>query len=334
MLTPFNNKRSGQQLAFAALAILGILIIYSLSSLFGVALGAIIFYVLAKPIMQILTGRLKWNKTLAALTVILLSLVIIVGPIIGISNLFYGKVSLMLQDVSINETLKTVDFQIWDWFGVKILNEKNLQEVQQQVTAIFTNVLSESFGLLGNIGILFFILFYMLVNTGNIEILIEKHLPLSAENTEVLGRELEMQVYSNALGAPVLAILQGIVASLGFYFFNVPEFFFWGMMSGIFSLIPFVGSALVWLPAGIMALSKGNTFDGVGLILFGILVISTVDNLFRFVFQKRIADVHPLITILGIIGGVKIFGFSGLIFGPLMLSYFLILLRIYRERFV
>jgi predicted PurR-regulated permease PerM len=78
---------------------------------------------------------------------------------------------------------------------------------------------------------------------------------------------------------------------------------------------------------------ENNVWQGFAIVIYGVLIISTIDNIFRFVFQSKIADVHPLITILGVIFGLKFFGVSGLIFGPLTLSYFLILLKIYREKF-
>ena len=94
-------------------------------------------------------------------------------------------------------------------------------------------------------------------------------------------------------------------------------------------MIPFVGSALIWLPISIMMLVNGDYFNGTAMLLAGVLVISTIDNLLRFVLQKKIADIHPLITLFGIISGLKLFGLAGVIFGPLLLSYFFILIKFY-----
>ena len=98
--------------------------------------------------------------------------------------------------------------------------------------------------------------------------------------------------------------------------------------------MPMIGSALIWVPAGIFKLSEGASWQGIAIILYGLLVIGTVDNVFRLVFQKKFADIHPLITILGVIVGLQLFGVPGLIFGPLLISYFILLLKIFNEEFL
>lgn len=132
----------------------------------------------------------------------------------------------------------------------------------------------------------------------------------------------------------MLALIQGIFAAVGYWLFGLQEPVFWGLMTGFFSFLPVVGSTLIWLPAAIYQLSIGMTWQGVAILLYGILVISVVDNVFRFVFQKKFADVHPLITVIGVIVGLQLFGVPGIIFGPLLISYFLIMLRIFREEFL
>ena len=151
------------------------------------------------------------------------------------------------------------------------------------------------------------------------------------DDIQLLGDELKAQTYSNAIGMPLLALVQGIFAWIGYLIFGIQDAFFWGMMTGFFSFIPFVGSALIWAPAAIYQFSYGAPWQGIGIIIFGILVIGTVDNVFRFVFQKQFADVHPAITVFGVIIGLQLFGIPGLIFGPLLLSWFLLLIKIYRD---
>jgi predicted PurR-regulated permease PerM len=102
-------------------------------------------------------------------------------------------------------------------------------------------------------------------------------------------------------------------------------------MCGIFSFIPFVGSALIWVPAAVLLLASGNTGYGIMLLAYGALVITNIDNVFRFILQKKFADVHPIITVLGVIFGVNFFGITGLIFGPLLISIFIILLKLFLE---
>jgi predicted PurR-regulated permease PerM len=333
MFVENKNNKNYKLAAAISLAVLALIILFGLSSILSVFLGAIIFYVLSKPLMLFLVEKWKWNKTVSAIIIMILGFVLILGPTIAISNLFYNKVMFLMGDVSLTQRLTQVDLYIKEYLGIELFSDKNIQEVQKEVTGFFAGFISESLSLLGNIAIMYFMLFYMLVNAGKIEKLVATFIPLSTENLEVLGKELESQIYSNAIGAPILALIQGILASIGYYIFDVPDPLFWGMITGAFSLIPVIGSAAIWFPASIFKFMIDDTFNGVGLLLLGVLVISTADNLFRFVIQKKLADIHPLITILGLIAGLKLFGFSGLIFGPLMLSYFVILLRMYRKSY-
>jgi predicted PurR-regulated permease PerM len=125
-----------------------------------------------------------------------------------------------------------------------------------------------------------------------------------------------------------------MVAALGYWFFGLNEPVFWGIMTGLFSFIPFIGSTAIWLPAAAIMISSGFVWQGIALIIYGLLVISLVDNFVLIIFQKKFANVHPLVTILGFIIGVNLFGIPGIIFGPLLISYFLILLKIYKEEYL
>ncbi len=330
-LIPENQHKN---LAMAGLAILAICLLYWLRGFLADFLGAIILYVLCRPIMEFLIKRWKWNANLGAIAIILMTFVVILLPTFFIANLFYAKVSVLLSKVSIDDSIHELDRRFKAFSGIAILTEKNLEAVQQTLGQFFASLLSQSLSILGDIGILYILLFYLLRNTGKVESFTRNYLPLSSVNLQIMSKELEVQIFSNSLGAPVLAILQGIVASLGFMFFDVPDAIFWGMLAGLLSIIPVVGSALIWLPAALMPLSRGEYVQGLGLIAYGVLIISTIDNLFRFVFQKRIADVHPLITILGVVMGLEVFGLPGVIFGPLLLSYFLLLFRMYRKAYV
>jgi predicted PurR-regulated permease PerM len=98
-------------------------------------------------------------------------------------------------------------------------------------------------------------------------------------------------------------------------------------------MVPVVGTTVVWVPIVIYLFATGKTGMGIGLLIYGAVLVGSVDNIFRFIWQKKFADVHPTITIFGVLIGVSLFGFVGLIFGPLLISMFILLLRIYRDEF-
>ncbi|MEI6523628.1 MAG: AI-2E family transporter [Bacteroidota bacterium] len=333
MLKKLSPSINPQSLAFLSLVIFGCFILFQLRMFLDVFLGSIIFYVLGKPLVEFFNTKLNIKKSLAAVIVIFISFIIVLVPIYFLGTLFYNKLATFIDRETLEKTIDFINQNFKKLSGIELVTDDNIKKIQVEATGFATGFVSETLVVLGNLGIMYFILFYLLSNTGNIENLVSSFLPFNSDNLSLLGKELETQVYSNALGSPVLATLQGIVASIGFYFFDLPDPIFWGMIAGVFSIIPFIGSALIWAPAGLYLFMENNVWQGFAIVIYGVLIISTIDNIFRFVFQSKIADVHPLITILGVIFGLKFFGVSGLIFGPLTLSYFLILLKIYREKF-
>lgn len=232
------------------------------------------------------------------------------------------------------DALQKADNQLQNLIGFQVLTPENLASLQSSATGFITNFLGASLNILTDLLLLYLFFYYLLVNTGKIEKYLGEIIPFSPDKMDRFSKELEAQTKSNALGIPLLAICQGLFASLGYWIFGIPEPFFWGLMTGFFSLLPMVGSALIWVPAGLYKLSEGSNWQGIAIILYGILVIGMVDNVFRLVFQKKFADIHPLVTILGVIIGLQLFGVPGLIFGPLLIGYFILLLKIFKEEFL
>ena len=155
------------------------------------------------------------------------------------------------------------------------------------------------------------------------------YLPFKKDKIKIFGDELVHQTFSNAVGIPLIALVQGITGFLCYWIIGLHESGFWGVITGFTSFIPVVGTAIVWVPVAVYELVLGNTWQGIFTILFGLLIMGTVDNVIRFILAKKMADVHPIITVLGVIIGLQYFGILGLIFGPLLISYFVILLKIY-----
>lgn len=329
------EKKQSQLIYYTPLILIlvfGAFIFFELYSFVDAFLGAIILYVLLRPLMTMLIVKKKWKKGWAATALMLGSFIAILVPVFGFSYLLVSKLSLLSGDSSfVIQTIKSLDEKIYSRVNIRILSAENLADFQQTATNFVSGFLGETLSVLADLGIMYLLLYFMLTNIGTLEEEINGHLPLSKESINMFAEELKKQTYSNAVGSPVMALVQGLVAWLGYLIFGLQDAFFWGMMTGFFSFIPIVGSALIWLPASIYMYSSGMHWQGIAIFIYGIVVIGTIDNVFRFVFQKKFADVHPLITVFGVIIGLKVFGVPGVIFGPLLMSWFLILIRIYRR---
>ena len=162
----------------------------------------------------------------------------------------------------------------------------------------------------------------------------DRILPFSEANTEHVVHDIKMIVHSNAVGIPLLAIIQGGVAMIGYWFFDVPDILLTGFLTCLATVIPMVGTALVWFPIAVYMALSGDLFNGIGLAIFGTLIISQLDNLIRFILQKKMADIHPLITIFGVVIGLSLFGFMGVIFGPLLLSLFFLFVDMFKKEYL
>ena len=174
----------------------------------------------------------------------------------------------------------------------------------------------------------------MLIGGTKMEQYIYELLPFSDSNKKHVMNEINMIVRANAIGIPLLAIIQGAIATLGYYLFDAPSALLFGFLTCFATVIPIVGTTLVWFPlAAYMAIS-GDCPHAIGLLLYCGLIVTNIDNLIRFILQKKMADTHPLITIFGVVIGLSLFGFMGVIFGPLLISIFILCVNIFKEQYL
>lgn len=178
-----------------------------------------------------------------------------------------------------------------------------------------------------------FILYYMLYHGREIEMFLNRVIPLKQENINLLAAETKKMVKANALGIPLISIIQGLTAMLGYFIFGVKEFALWGFLTGIFAFFPVIGTMVVWVPLVLYTYATGDHWNATALFLYSILVTGNVDYLARMTLLRKLGNVHPVITILGVIVGLGLFGFIGLIFGPLLISYIIVIFQIYSNEF-
>jgi len=327
-----NDQR--QRYALIALLLFAVILLFLLNQFITPFLGAIIFYELFKKAMKTLVERYKWRHSVAAVFMMTLTLIIVIVPVFMLANVIYQRIfDIVSNPGSLMRVINVFDDKVMNWFGIEIFSEDTIKILKDKASNLIPPFLNKIGIVFIQVIILFFILFYMLVYYKEIPEYARKYLPFEAKNTDLFLKEMEMMIYSNVFGAPLLATFQGISAIAVFWLLGVPDPAFWGIMCGLFSFIPFVGSALVWGPASIFLFSEDLVWQSVVLLIYGMVVISNIDNVFRFILQKRIADVHPLVTVFGVLMGLEVFGLAGIIFGPLILSFFIIGVKIYRAAY-
>lgn len=158
-------------------------------------------------------------------------------------------------------------------------------------------------------------------------------LPLQDAHRDLIFREIENVIKAVMYGHILTALIQAILGGIGFWIFGVPNVIFWGVIMFILALLPVVGPPIVWVPWGVYLLLSGQTFQGIGLLVYSFIMVSTLDNVLRPKLIGDYAHIHPTVILVGVLGGIVVFGFSGLILGPLVLSIFVSILGVYRKEF-
>ena len=333
MPTTFNN-RLRQIILLVLIILLAVLLLKQLYIFLPGFLGAVTLYILLRETYFNLTIKKNWNKTGTALLFILLSLVIIALPLYFAFQLISVKVADILSNpVELLKGAKLVGLKIYDLTGVQLLTDDNLLTFQRKATTIIPTLLNSSASILSNFAIMFFLLYFLLKSGTLVEKYLGQFIPLKQENVNWLGKETKNIIKANAIGIPVLAIIQGLVATLGYWIFGVQDFGLWGFLTGVFSMVPIVGTAVIWLPLTAYLYSIKQTGNALGLLIYAVVLVTNIDYVARLTLLKKFINVHPLVTVFGVIIGIGLFGFWGVIFGPLLISYFIILVKIYMNEF-
>ncbi len=304
-------------------------LLWSLLDFFTAFLSALMFYVLSKPFIDYLLRRWKLKKGLIAILIIVISFFIILLPIGLVATMLYGKIISVVQNpVALFKPVKHLGEIIQKRYGINIVSS-SVSGIQEFATSFVSSILNSSINFFTTIGMMYFFLYFMIVSTNRLEASIMFFLPFKRSQMKIFGNELKMQTFSNAVVVPLIIVAHGFLAFIAYLIAGVPDPGFWCVITGFSSIIPIVGTSLIWLPMALYLLVQGHTWQGIFLIGWGIVIIGASDNLIRFLLAKKMADIHPIVTVLGVIIGLRYFGLTGLIFGPLIISYFLILLRIY-----
>ena len=314
---------------------LGLLLFLKMTPFMGGILGACTIYIMVRDQMLYLTQKKKIRKSVTAIILLIEAILCFLVPLSLAVWLLISK----LQTVNV-DTATFVDTitNLADWIRRKteydLLSKENISSIASILPGIGQFLMGGISSFAVNLFVLVFVLYFMLIGGTKMEQYIYELLPYSDSNKKHVMNEINMIVRANAIGIPLLAIIQGAIATLGYYLFDAPSALLFGFLTCFATVIPIVGTTLVWFPlAAYMAIS-GDWPHAIGLLLYCGLIVTNIDNLIRFILQKKMADTHPLITIFGVVIGLSLFGFMGVIFGPLLISIFILCVNIFKEQYL
>ncbi len=309
------------------------------SSLFRIILAGLVLAYIVYPLYRRINSRLKM-KTVSALLMIVLVFLVITLPASFVINQLSSEVSVGF--VELKQYLEGGSRANCNDSVLCQLVPSSFSDANPKVKAVLTNTLGKATeyivnstskavlalpGILASLFIILFIMYYALKDGEVLVDKVKKSLPLKRQRQEALIEQFNQVSSAVIYGTVIVAVLQGILAGIGFYLFGVPKPVVWGMITMIVALVPFLGPFVVWLPASLLLIFTGyysgdgfTLLRGIGLFLYGLLIVSGIDNVLKPRIIGLKANIHPALVLIGIIGGVNFFGIVGIVVGPVIIA--------------
>lgn len=320
-----------RRVAWILILLLGVVLIWALRPYASGLLAAPVLYILWLPVQTRLTRYMP--APAAAGIILFLTFVVIVVPGFWLVTLLVDQAQGAAQGILESPLLARLEAVRFGRVEVGPL-------IGQAGQSILSWVGSNAFSMLGtaarfvlSLVFTFFGLYFLLVHPGTAWKAVAPYIPFSPDRARRLGDRFKAVTYSTVIGTGLNAVVQGTLMGLGLMAVGLPNALFWGAITVVLSILPLVGSGLVWVPAAVTLFLTDRIGAGIVLLVWGAVVVANVDNVLRPYVYRIFANIHPMITLVGAIVGVEYFGLVGLVLGPLAIQYFFELIRMFDEEY-
>ncbi len=305
--------------------------------------AAVIFAPLNRSLMRVMPGR----PSLAAALTLLIIVAMVILPLAMVATSLAKEAASLYDRIQSGEyNLATYIQQIFDvlppWVTGLLdrFNLTNLKEVREalasglmkggqllapQALTIGLNTFDSVIGF----GLMLYLLFFLLRDGKTLADLIKTAIPLRTDQKTALFSRFADVVRATVKGGILVAMVQGALGGLAFWFLGIHGALLWGVLMAFLSLVPAIGAGLVWIPVAIYLLASGAVWHGVGLILWGVLVIGLVDNLLRPRLVGKGTKLPDYVVLISTLGGIKVFGLNGFVIGPMIAAIFMVTWEIF-----
>ncbi|MBI2796821.1 MAG: AI-2E family transporter [Gemmatimonadetes bacterium] len=328
---PANLLDSPRHFTGAIILALGVAILIAVSPFAIGLLGVVVLHVLVAPLHARLAGPLG-TRAAAMLVLLLVGLLVIVpgGFLLG---LVIDQAPATIRSIQSNAVLT--------WLSTQRVYEMDVGAQLAKASGTILQWLSaQAFDIVGgaargtlNFLIALFGLYYTLQSGADVWAGVKRFIPFSEANAEALRVRFVSVTQATFLGLAAVAVVQGALVGTGFAIVGLPGAAFWGVVTALASVIPLVGGTLVWVPGVLVLLVERDYTRAAILAGIGVVLVANIDNLVRPYIYRRVSNVHPLVTLVGAFAGLRYFGLLGVLLGPLAITYFFELLRIYDEEY-
>lgn len=322
------------------MSLFGIYMLYLCRSFIMPAVTAGIFAFVSYPLYSRFTNLFKNKKVSAIITIVLLTFLILI-PLINVFLLiaqqafnFFNTYSFENIVGMANEAIEFVNTT----FHLEISGDIVYETIGEFSSNIQSSVVGSSLWLINSVSSIIFdaifvmiFMFYFYLYGDKLFKSARLLVPFSDKNKDLLEEEIKNDVRALFLGQGLVAMIQGSIAGLGLFIFGIQNVFLWSFVAIIFAFVPVVGTAAVWVPASIYLFVSGNTFGAIGLALWGVIITANIDNLIRPFLITSISKIDFLSVLVGVFVGISAFGLIGIILGPLLISVFIVVVKVYYE---
>jgi len=317
-------------------------------------LASIVFSYMFYPLYKWVHKKIK-NKNAAAFAVCIFVIILLLLPLFLVLNMiskeaYIGYLTSKQTLSSVQESLGKCSnekgvcsfFKVFiDFFNdpkVKYHLGNTMERITSYVVDGVSGLLFSIPWFVLNFFIVIFVMFYLFKDGPGAFAKLRRVMPLREVYKRHLFEKLGNVTYAIVYGFLIVAVIQGILGAIGFFIFGVHSPVLWGILMALTALIPLLGTAIIWFPAAIIKLANGiilgnngEIIGGILFILYGVVIISSLDNIIRPKIIGDKARIHPVLVLLGVIGGLKLFGFIGFVIGPLILAIFITLIEVYEK---
>ncbi|UNY97921.1 AI-2E family transporter [Zhouia spongiae] len=342
----FKNRRHQGFVSLLMVTALFIFIVLIKDYIIAIVL-AIIFAGLLFPTYNWLLNKTRQRKTLSSILTIFLFLLIIVVPTMLLLQQIIHQGTVLSEHIFpyIKQQLSQsshVENSLPEWLPFKKELTPHTQDIfsklsefMQRLSGIVINALTaftqETFSLFINLFVMIYAIYYFLQSGKGILNKMHHYIPLTDSEFNLIINRVKEVSRATIKGAISIGIIQGALVALGFWVTGIEGAAFWGSVAAIMSLIPSVGTAIVYVPAGIYLIMTGDVIYGTGLLIWGVGVVSSVDNFLRPVLVGKDTQIPDLLILISTLGGIGLFGISGIIIGPMLAGLLITIVEIYKD---
>jgi len=306
---------------------------------FGAVLWAVVFAIVCAPLFRWLRRAFRGRGSLAAATTLVLIVAVVIVPMIFVTAAMVREASALYERVKSGGLGNYVQgsFELLPSWMTRLLQElgmPDIESIQSRMTDSLAqasqfiamqalNIGQNTLEFIISLGVMLYLLFFLLRDGEALYARLRAAVPLRADRQRPLFDKFAVVVRATVKGNLVVAIIQGALGGVMFWILGIRGAMMWAVVMALFSLLPAIGTALVWLPAALYLLVTGAVWSGIILILFGVLVIGLVDNALRPVLVGKDTKMPDFLVLISTLGGIAVFGPNGFVIGPLVAALFI-----------